>query len=293
MKNLLFYFLFYLLGFSALGQKPNLDWGIYLPSSSVDQAGAYLEGLKELGVENVVLDKAYFDFFQKKSVDIKTMVKKFKLDDVGLDAGVLESKDFEKYGAEIEAMAQFTREIGGEFLVVKARKRDAYPPGQAELTQLGGTLATIAGKVRKYGIILVFQNQLHTICQTGEELEWVIQATKGKPVKFQINTAHLIQAGSGNFDFLKKLKKKTEIIGIQGLISPKPGHQGSKIYDYKLTTIDQPGRIDFKVHFQQLKNVNVHAIGLLRVEESSDLTGFLQKVKEQVDFLKLQFGYRF
>lgn len=274
-------------------QKPSVTWSVRLPAASVEQAGLFMDSLNKKGVHEVILDPAFISFFQKNPLELKIILRKAKMKKVVLDAGILDSPLTEKSEKDWSSMAQFAHDIGAKFLLVHARKRDAYPPGKKVLENWAQSLEAHFKTINRQGVQLLVENGLHTICQTEEELNWLVSSLKNKKIKFFLRPAHLVQAGQNPVLVLKSLKKKTAFLELQGLISPLPRYQGPKANNYQLTGIDEPGNWNIPTWMADCRAAGFKGTMVLEVPKATDSTLFFSGLTRQMEYLKSQFGYTF
>jgi sugar phosphate isomerase/epimerase len=291
-KVLLSYFLF-LGSTEVIAQSPKLDWGLILPAGSESRLSHFTSVAAEKGVKSVALYSAHFDKYKRNPAELKDHLKRYKIHEVVLNGGEMARVISESDLMHIDSMGMFLDQIGGDFLTFTSRKRDSYPPGKDELIQIGKNLDMIAQRLKKYGVKVVFGNQVNTICQTADELQ-VISDASSKKVLLMLDVANFVQAGSNPASFATLSKKRIKILVLQGLVTPKPGFAGPKLLNFQLVDLGSNlSKIDYKLFFSELKKANVKAIGLIKTVEFQDIESFQKSLASQIGYLEKEFRFSF
>lgn len=275
-----------------VAQVPKLSWGVYLPEGSLEHAGVYLDTIKNSGFSRSVLVQDYYSFYKAKPDDLKQILKKGKIKEVGLIGGEIGVSLNEEELANWVEQGKFLKRIGGKYLILTSRKRDTYPPGKEELEKVAANLNSVGEKLKKHGIRLVFQNQLHRVCQTSDELQLIIDKTSGKFVGILLEIPQLVQTGGDPISFAQLNKKRLDILVFQELVSPKPGFQGSKSYNYQLVDLGKVSKIDIPVLLTRFKGFGLKLPAFIKSAEGVDIDSFGTSLTSQSDYLK-SLGYSF
>lgn len=274
-------------------QKPYVTWSVRLPACATEQTGFYLDSIKKLGIRQVILDVAFISNFQKNPGALKVILQNAKMKTVVLNAGVLESPVSEKFEKDWNAQVQFAHDIGAKYILVQGRKRDAYPPGKDVLEKWGQALEAYIQTSKKYSVQMLVENRLHTICQTEEEVNWLVSSIKSKKINVLLQPAHLVQLGQNPGSVLRTHKRKITFLALQGLVSPLPKYQGPKAYNYQLTGIEVPGKFDIPFWMSECRLAGFRKSMVLEVQGAKDSATFFASLTRQLQYLKNQFGYAF
>ena len=233
--------------------SPRARWGADISWAKGDFE-TLLAGLQPLGITGVMGGPAVFGAFGQNPVRWRRLLRDRGMRmpvlwtgplPVGFPAGTDPIPEWVK-------MAAFAREAGAEFLAVSLPARDSYPPGKEKLLKTAGELNRLGEEVKKKGVRLLLRNQMHTICQTGEEVKILLAASNPSSFGFMPDLAHLAQGGSDPARMLTEFRKQTGLVFVSDLIAPRPGHTGKKDFNYQITETGKGNKIDWPAVFRAL-----------------------------------------
>ncbi len=275
--------------------KPNVKWGVAISAWSDDYLKAF-EDAAALKLKGVSVRSNVFEAWKGKPQELKAILDKNNVKVPVLSAGEI-PWDAVTNKQVLESMVQkarFVKAIGGKFLAVTTPKRDVYPPGPDKMKGLAESLNAVGELVKKEGIKLVLQNQLHQYCQTPSELDGLLSATNPKLVGLYFDVAHFTQAGGDPAKAIVQYKKRIRLLQIKDVMSPKPGHQGKKEYNYQFTILGKGNRIDFDAVLSAIKKAGFKGWCMLETEETPvTKMSPLDATKASLKFLTETYFYNF
>ena len=141
----------------------------------------------------------------------------------------LELRNSEKRAAEIERgleISRFLKAIGGEYLIAAdsgdARRREEAgrvdPKGglsEAEWRSLGEGLNELGGRVKAYGMRLVFHNHVGTYVETEAETLRLLDETDGAFVGWCLDCGHLAYGGGDTVRMLGRYASRVSYVHIK------------------------------------------------------------------------------
>ncbi|HOY94240.1 MAG TPA: sugar phosphate isomerase/epimerase family protein [Catalimonadaceae bacterium] len=249
--------------------KPKVKWGVAIAAWSDD----YLKGFEDaatLKLKGVSVRSNVFVVWKDKPQELKAILAKNNLKVPVLSSGEIpwDAVSDKRFLELMVQKARFVKAIGGKFLAVTTPKRDAYPPGSDKMKGLAESLNAVGELVKKEGVRLVLQNQMHQYCQTASELDGLMSATNPKLVGLYFDVAHFAQAGGDPSKAIAQYKKRIRLLQLKDVMSPKPGHQGKKEYNYQFTILGKGNRIDFDAVLSAIKKAGFKGWCMLETEET-------------------------
>lgn len=275
--------------------KPKLKWGISITAWSDDYLKAF-DDAAALKLKGVSVRSNVFEAWKDKPQELKSILEKNNVKVQVLSAGEIpwDAVGNKKVLELMVQKARFVKSIGGKFLAVTTPKRDAYPPGPDKLKGLAESLNAVGELVKKEGVTLVLQNQMHQFCQTSAELDGLLSATNPKLVGLYFDVAHFAQAGGDPAKAIVQYKKRIRLLQMKDVMSPKPGHQGKKEYNYQFTILGKGNRIDFDAVLSAIKKAGFKSWCFLETEETPvTKMSPLDATKASLKFLTETYLYSF
>lgn len=280
---------------SPIKKKPKVKWGI----ATITWGDAYLKGIEEigsLGVKGIQIRGNVFQAYKDKPGEFKALLKKYKLEAPILSGGDVRVEP-DKRVAQLEKfkeMARFVKAIKGKYLQATTQSRDAYPPGKDKLLALSAVLNEIGEACAAEGVTLLLHNHMHQYCQTPEELDLMLANTDPKKVGLLLDIAHYAQAGGKPADAIRKYKKRLELLHIKDVLSPKPGHSGSEIYNYLFVELGKGNKVNLDETMEALAETSFKGWCMIELDAvPSKQDSPLKATQTSLDYLTSRYGYRF
>ncbi len=275
--------------------KPKVKWGISL----ITWGPAFETGIEEaaqLGLKGIQPGINVYEAYKNKPAELRSKLKKAGLRMPAFSAGQVEG-DPEKRQAQIQEfteIARFVKSAGGKYLQAGTRKRDAYPPGKDKLLQLATALNEIGEAVRKTGIRLLIHPQMQQMCETPEELKFIMENTKPDLVGLVLDAGHYSLAGGNPAEAVLTYRKRIELVHIQDVVSPFPGHQGSKKTNFRFVEAGKGNKINWQELMKSLKKSGFKGWCMIETDAPADTKASPKTTSQNsLDFLSTTFGYRF
>jgi len=279
----------------SLGANPKVKWGIAL----IPWGDSYLKGIEEistLGVHGVQIRNNAFNAFKEKPLELKNLCKKLEIE-IPIMSGGDVNPDPKERGlllAQFEDRAKFLKSLGGKFIQATTFKRDSFPPGKDKLLELAQTLNLVGETVKKHGIELLLHNHMHQLCQTPEELSFILDSTDPKKVGLLLDVAHYAQAGGNPSEAIIKYKKRLKLLHIKDLLSPKPNHQGPNVYNYQFVELGKGNKIHLNEILTALKEIRFKDWCMIELDAvPNPKETALEASRTSIEYLKANFGYKF
>jgi inosose dehydratase len=275
--------------------KPKVKWGIAIITWKDDIQGAFRD-VSDLGIHGIQIRANVFERYKNQVDQLRTELKEKKLAAMVLSGGNVGPQDFSKPEkiAQFVEMAVFLKKIGGRFLQATTIGRDAYPPGKDTLKGLADSLNVIGAAVKKEGIQLLIHNHMHQLCQTPEELDQILSQTNPDNVGLLLDVAHFRQGGGNPSEAIIRYKNRLKLLHIKDLLSPKPGHQGKKDFNYQFMELGKGNQMDFPSIMESLKKARFKGWCMVELDAVPNPSDSPKKATEtSLDYLREQFGYRF
>ncbi len=275
--------------------KPKVKWGISLALWK-DSFETGFQEAASLGLRAVQPGMNVYEAYKNKPGELKSKLKKAGLKMPVFSGGQIDGDPARRQSQiqELTEIARFVKSAGGKYLQVGTSQRNAYPPGKDKLIQLAQALSEIAEALEKTGIKLLLHPQMYQMCESPEELKIVIDNTKPELVGLVLDAGHFALAGGNPAEAVSLYKNRIKLVHIQDVVSPFPGHQGSKKSNYRFVEAGKGNKISWPDFFKVLKQNGFRGWCMIETDAPADRKSTPKQISQNsLGYLSQTFGYRF
>jgi inosose dehydratase len=174
--------------------------------------------------------------------------------------------------------ARYLHEAGGLYLqLVGASSKEETSFSADDLKYEGQLLTEIAKRVADHGLQTGFHNHMHTIGQTPEQVDAILDAADANYVKLELDTAHYLQGGGDPAAAIRKYDKRVLFLHLKDVkeSSTKDGYQFTELGE---------GRVNFPAVFEALHAIHFRGWGIIELD--GERPGIDRTPKESAELSK-------
>ncbi len=167
--------------------------------------------------------------------------------------------------------AAFVRDAGGLYLQVtdSARPKDRKPSPE-DFRALGRVLTELGKRTIDLGVPLGYHNHMHSLGESPEEVDRIMEASDPHYVKLLLDVAHYHQGGGDPAEAIRRHRGRLLFLHIKDVESPAPGASGDDASrPYRFVELGR-GRVDLPAVVGALKEINFRGWAVVELDSVPD-----------------------
>jgi inosose dehydratase len=256
-----------------LNQRKSKSTSIRFGYASITWEGNDVQAIKDisdLGFPAIQLRSNVLKEFGEKPAALKELLQQYKLEMVAFSSGGVrigpntEAEEIAKHVSN----AKFVAAVGGRYLQVtdSALPKDRKPVA-ADYKQLGQVITEIGKRTKDLGIPLGYHNHMHSLGESPQEVDWIMDAADPRYVKLELDIAHYQQGGGDPAKAIEQYRDRLLFLHIKDVETVTAVGEGSR--NYRFVELGR-GRVNLPAVFDALKKVKFDGWAVIELDGVPD-----------------------
>ena len=249
--------------------------GVKIGYAAITWGGQDLQAIKEiseLGFKGIQLRSNILKEWGERPKELRALLEQHHLELVALSSGGVRIAP----GTEKDEIAKhvrnatFMRDAGGRYLQVtdSARAKDRAPTPE-DFKQLGHVLTEIGKRASDLGIPLGYHNHMHSLGESPDEVDRILEASDPRHVKLELDIAHYQQGGGDPSKAIGKYRDRLLFLHIKDVESLKQESPTDSARPYRFVELGR-GRVDLPAVFKALKEIKFGGWAVVELDSVPD-----------------------
>jgi inosose dehydratase len=209
--------------------------------------------------------------FGERPKELASLLERHKLAFVALSGGGPDaSLNLEQELTRQLRNANFLIRAGGLYLQMtdSARPKDRRP-NAADFKSLGKLLTETGKRTRDIGIPMAYHNHMHSLGESPEEVDALMDASDPRYVRLLLDVAHYAQGGGDPAQAIRKYRDRILFLHIKDVenVAAAPNQQ-----PYRFVELGR-GRVDLAAVFSALKEIKFRGWAIVELDSVPDEKG--------------------